>query len=108
MANGRAENGQFAPGNKIGKGNTGGRPSKKREERYYEIALNTCSFKDFKAIVQKAVEQAMDGDKDARKWLADYLIGPAPKKLDVTTGGARLVWMDWGDGSADDQDDSAA
>ena len=69
--------------------------------------MNACSFKDWKAIVGKAVEQAMDGDKDARKWLADYLIGPATKKLDVTTGGAKLIWLDWGDGDADADDHTA-
>jgi len=105
---GRKPNGRFAKGNGFAKksnGGNGGRLPKAREERYYEIAMNTCSFKDFRAIVQKAVEQARDGDKDARKWLADYLIGPATKKVDVTTGGAKLIWLDWGDA---DTEDSAA
>ena len=102
MANEREANGRFAKGNQIGKGNNGGRPPKRREDRYYEIMMNACTFADWKAIGKKAVEQARGGDKDARKWLADYLIGPAPKKLDVTSGGESIVWLGWGDGDDDD------
>ena len=102
MSNGREENGQFAKGNQVAKNGGGGRPSKAREERYYEIAMKSCTFGDWRAIMKKAVDQALDGDKDARKWLADYLIGPATKRLDVTTGGEKIIWLGWGDGDNDE------
>ena len=63
--------------------------------------MTACTFDDWKAIGEKAVDQARNGDKDARKWLADYLVGPATKRLDVTTGGEPIIWLGWGDGDED-------
>ena len=34
---------------------------------------------DWQEIVDKAVEQALAGDKDARNWLAKYLLGDRGK-----------------------------
>jgi len=76
----RDANGRFVKGN----GGGPGRPPKQREQRYYEIALNACTFKDWRIIWKKAIEQAKDGDKDARKFVADYLIGKPPQKLEHT------------------------
>jgi hypothetical protein len=87
VAEGRLKNGHFAPGNKIGKGNGGGRPPKAREERYYEIAMSACTFTDWKAIWKKAVEQAIEGDATARKWLSDYLMGPPTQKHNLNISG---------------------
>lgn len=87
----RETNGQFKKGHS---GNPNGRPKKQREDRYYEILMNVCTFADWKAIGKKAVEQAKGGDKDARKWLTDYLIGPAPKRLEHTgEGGGPIKGM---------------
>ena len=68
----RDESGKFAKGNPGGPG----RPKKEREERFYEITLAAVTFDDWKEIVRKAVAQAKKGDSVARKFLADYLIGP--------------------------------
>jgi hypothetical protein len=84
---GRKANGQFAKGNKIAKNGNGGRPPKKREERYYEIAMSACTFGDWKAIWKTAVEQAKEGDATARKWLSDYLMGPPTQKHDLNVSG---------------------
>jgi hypothetical protein len=102
VANGRKANGHFAKGNQIAKGAGGGRPPKAREQRYHEIAMKSCTFKDWHAIMKTAVNQAKSGDKDARKFLADYLMGPPPKQLDITTGGEKIIWMVWDD--ADESD----
>lgn len=69
----RDSQGRFVAGNQAAKG--AGRPPKAREERYYEITINTCTFADWERIIQKAVEQAKRGDHTARKFLADYLVG---------------------------------
>ena len=81
QVNGRDENGRFKKGHT---GNPNGRPPKQREQRYYEIALNACTFKDWRIIWKKAIEQAKDGDKHAREWLTDYLIGKAPQRHELS------------------------
>ena len=82
----RDANGRFTKEYKGGPG----RPPKRREERFLEITLSTCTFKDWRDIVKKAVDQARRGNPAARKWLSDYLIGPATNRLDLTTMGESL------------------
>lgn len=69
----RDENGRFTKGNS---GNPGGRPKREREKRYLEVTLSACSFSDWRKIVKRAVTDALDGDHQARSFLANYLIGP--------------------------------
>lgn len=76
----RDENGKFIKGN----GGGPGRPKKEREERFYEITLSTVGFEDWKAIIQKAVKQAKSGDSNARKFLADYIMGPPVQKNEIS------------------------
>ena len=76
----RNEKGQFIKGN----GGGPGRPKKEREERFYEITLEACTYDDWRAIVKKAVDQAKKGDQAARKFLADYLIGPPVQKQEIS------------------------
>ena len=71
----RDEHGRFVKG--VG---GPGRPPRAREERFLEITLEACTFEDWKAVVKKAVELAKRGDATARKWLADYLIGPPAQR----------------------------
>jgi len=75
MACQRDERGRFVKGYNGGPG----RPPKAREKRYYEITISTCTYKQWTAIIKKAVEQALEGDATARKWLSDYLVG-SPKQ----------------------------
>ena len=77
----RDESGKFIKGVS---GNPQGRPKKEREERFYEITLSTVGFEDWKAIIQKAVKQAKAGDSMARKFLADYIMGPPVQRSEVT------------------------
>lgn len=77
---GRDENGKFAKGYKGGPG----RPKKDREVRYYDILHTAVTFEDWKEIVAKAVADAKRGDAVARKWLADYLIGPPVQRNELT------------------------
>ena len=68
----RDAKGRFVKGHT---GNPNGRAPKAREERYYEITMSACTFKDWEDIVKKAVSQAKRGDSVARKWLSDFLVG---------------------------------
>ena len=91
----RDENGRFIKGHT---GNPSGRAPKEREERYYSILMSACTFEDWKRIIEKAVEQAKRGDGQARKWLADYLVGTAEQRLDLTSGGDKIFITLTGEG----------
>ena len=67
----RDENGRFVKGNSGGPG----RPPKKREQRYLEIAKGTITYKQFRALIEDTYKRAMRGDSQARKILFDYLLG---------------------------------
>jgi len=84
----RDANGRFIKGSV---GNPTGRSPREREERYYQIMMSTVSFEDWKRIIAKAVQQAEKGDAQARKWLADYLVGTAQQTLDITSNGGPLI-----------------
>lgn len=79
----RDEKGRFKKGNKI----SPGRAPVAREIRYYDILKTSVTFSDWEDIVKKAVNDAKRGDGVARKWLADYLIGPPVEHKDITSGG---------------------
>ena len=83
MAAQRDENGRFVKGHKGGPG----RPPKKREEKYLEIAMTAVTFEDWKRIIRRAADQALEGDAQARKFLADYLLGPPGQRLEVSGPG---------------------
>jgi hypothetical protein len=96
--NGRDTQGRFLPGNKLAVGNRGGgRPPKDREARFYEILTTACTYKEWREIVKTAVAQAKGGDKDARKFLAHYLIGPPVQKVAMSTVNWDEIRIDWGD-----------
>jgi len=61
-------------------GNPRGRPARDRERRYMEIATTAVTYKQWGEIVKAAASDALDGDAQARRFLADYLLGP-PGKL---------------------------
>jgi len=76
----RDDKGRFVKGNS---GNPNGRPPKEREERYYEITMTACTYKDWGAIVKRAVQDAKRGDAAARKWLSDYLVGAPDQNVNL-------------------------
>lgn len=76
----RDSKGRFVKGSS---GNPTGRAPKEREDRYYQITMTACTFKDWTAIVKKAVEQARRGDSVARKWLSDFLVGVPEQPIDL-------------------------
>lgn len=74
-------------------GNPAGRKPRATEERYLELTRQAVTEADWKAVVMKAVDQAKRGDANARKFLADYLIGPPAQKHDVDVNGRMmLIW----------------
>jgi hypothetical protein len=73
----RDEKGRFKKG---ASGNPRGRPARDRERRYLEIAKTAVTFEQWRGIIKAAADDALAGDAQARRFLADYLIGP-PGKL---------------------------
>lgn len=71
----RGPDGRFLRGHKASVGNRGGRPRRSVEEKYLKALSDSVTLDDWRAIALRAVEQAIAGDKDARTWLGNYLIG---------------------------------
>lgn len=86
----RDENGRFIKGHSGGPG----RPKKEREERFKEITLSSVTYADWKEIVEKAVVQAKRGDNQARKFLADYLMGPPIQRTELTGADGGAIEVD--------------
>ena len=82
----RDENGKFVKGHE----KTGGRKKRSIEERYLEVFKKTVSEDDWTEIIAKAVTDAKRGDSMARKFIADYIIGPPVQRTDLTTDGKPL------------------
>jgi hypothetical protein len=80
-------------------GNPAGRPKKEREQEYHDILVSVVTPAEWKAVVVKALEQAKRGDGVARKWLADYLIGPPVEKKEIagTDGSPLKIIVEYAD-----------
>lgn len=65
-------------------GNPNGRPKREVEKSYLKRLQDGVSLDDWGAIISVAVLQAKKGDKDARKWLGDYLLGTPVQRTEVT------------------------
>lgn len=61
-----------------------------------EITRSAVSLADWRAIIEKATEQAKRGEPTARKFLADYIIGPPTQHTEIDAGPLtfRVVYED--------------
>lgn len=85
----RDNKGRFVPGNKasvgvsVGKGQSA-QAAKARKNEYSEATAEVVSLDDWRRIAMKARDQAIEGDRYAREWLSNYLIGrPVQRMMDV-------------------------
>jgi hypothetical protein len=51
--------------------------------KYRNAFQESISNGDWKKIILKAVEQAIDGDKEARRFVAEYLVGRPKETIDL-------------------------
>ncbi len=75
----RTPRGTFAKGTKPGPG----RPAVKTSTAYRYAARRVVSDAKWKAIVDRAIDQAKSGNAEARRWLASIIVNePVPENVD--------------------------
>lgn len=77
----RQANGRFALGWRGGPG----RPARAVERQYQAVLVGCVPIVKWEQIVQRAVDDAIAGDHQARSWLAKYLVGEESIGLAVLT-----------------------
>jgi hypothetical protein len=91
-ASGRGPDGRFTIGNRYGKG----RPPRPTEVAYLATLADAVSLADWKAITEKAVDDAKGGDGAARAWLSKYVLGESPPTITDTTAAELTDGPFWG------------
>lgn len=96
----RNEKGQFKKGNQGGPG----RPPREAEQEYRNIFISSVSKQDWQDIILRAVRDAKRGDHQARKFIADYLIGPPIERKEVTgqDGQALRILVEYASNDSDE------
>ena len=84
----RDEYGRYLPGHALA---GPGRPKRITEVQYLEATASKVSLEKWGEIVDKAIDDAIKGDKDARRWLSDYLVGKPPSFGELRGGDAALL-----------------
>lgn len=102
MAN-RNSKGQFVKGHVSYK--QGGRAKRSVEDKYLKALRDSVTTKDWKDICNKAIEQSKSGDKAARQWLSDYLLGRPVQSLVVEGQTDLTIILAWDD--AESESDAA-
>lgn len=72
--NSRDARGRFQKGNSI----SPGRKSRAFEESRLNLLSEAVTDEKWQAIIDKAIAQASEGDRNAREWIAQYLLPPRP------------------------------
>ena len=75
--NGRDSNGKFAPGNPGGPG----RPRRAIEMDYLRVFSEILTTDAWRAICQRAVEHAQQGEAKSREFVTRFALGPCPPSL---------------------------
>lgn len=71
-SSGRASNGRFAAGNRLGKGN----PNARRAQKLRTELMKSVESDDLKRIVKSLINAAASGDVSAAKLILDRVLGP--------------------------------
>lgn len=79
----RDAHGHFAKGNP----GSPGRAPRTTEAAYLQAVAAACPPPKWKKVVERAVQDAIDGDARARDWLSHYLIGKPREAMPEAIGG---------------------
>lgn len=74
----RDEKGRLIPGHGL---KSPGRPPREIERAYLDAVVGLCNITTWGRIVEKAIEDALAGDRFARDWLTKHLIPDAAQAL---------------------------
>ncbi len=85
------ETGRFLPGNRAGTGNPSGRRGRPKTyyAEYVDELHETLTLETWRKIIEKAIEQAVDGDHRARQFLASYAMGQPIQMIAADINGER-------------------
>jgi hypothetical protein len=86
----RDGDGRFRAGNPGGPG----RPRRAVESEYLATLSDAVPLRTWKTIVKKAVKDATAGNRHAREWLGNYLIGRADRASLLDLAAKELVGFD--------------
>ena len=92
----RDDKGRFIKGHS---GNPKGKPID--QFKYLKKMGAAVTARDWRDIIDRAVEQAKRGDPRAREWLSDYLMGKPPQQIDMEHDGLIRFLVDYADGLSD-------
>lgn len=74
--------GKFAKGHKLARGNK----YAEKSARYKALAYKCVTKDDFQQVIAKALEQAKTGDRHARQWIGDLVLGKSPINVAAMIG----------------------
>lgn len=84
----RDDRGRFVAGHSI---KSPGRPRRVIESEYHARLVGRVSITKWEKIVDKAVVDALEGDRHARTFLADYILGKPLQILELRGESAHLL-----------------
>lgn len=84
----RDERGRFVKGGYKG---GPGRPPRQVETDYMAITIGQVTPEYWQAITKRAIHDAIKGDRDARRWLSDYVLGKPPAIVELRAADAQLL-----------------
>ena len=95
---GRRTDGTFAPGNKFGLGNQGGRRTMTAHmNRFLDVLVEQVTDGDLLAITRKVIDQAKKGQPEARRFLYEYVVGKPTQRQEVASSDLADLLRRWQD-----------
>ncbi len=85
----RDSNGRFVNGHPGGPG----RPPRQTEDEYLASMATVVDAEAWQAIVQRATQDAINGDSRARAWLSAYLLGQPIARVADESGKGKAATM---------------
>jgi hypothetical protein len=90
-SDGRAPNGQWAPGNRAALGN----PNNRKMHQLRAALLDSAKPEDVQAVGAKLAELAKAGDVQAARVYLEHVIGKAPQSVELTGPDGSALGLDW-------------